>query len=113
MSATLEHVQEPAPEPAIKPEPAIEPAPEQVPEPEPVSEPKKRGKPKTAANAKAQTPKKAVKMKPPSPVSSDDEQGDPLTRDDMATLLSDYLAKRKQSQQNARRTMWAQLVGLL
>ena len=86
-----------------------------VTEPKPV--PKKRGRPKAAAKqvAKAALPKRAVRMKPPSPASStrsDDNDGTPLNRDDMETLLLDYLVKRKQSQQSARRAMWSQLAGL-
>ena len=86
-----------------------------VTEPKPV--PKKRGRPKAAAKqvAKAALPKRAVRMKPPSPASStrsDDNDKTPLNRDDMETLLLDYLVKRKQSQQSARRAMWSQLAGL-
>ena len=51
---------------------------------------------------------KAVRMKPPSESSSDDDK---LTHDDMETLLLDYLVKRKTSQQNARRQTWSQLAG--
>ena len=137
MSVTLEPVQqqelpiepETAAEPAAEPEPAAEQEPaaevEQEPaaevEQEPVQPPKKRGRPKAAApNAakpkaaapKAAAPKKAVRMKPPTPISSSDDDDEPLTRDDMETLLLDYLVKRKTSQQNARRNMWAQLAGL-
>ena len=106
MSVTLEPVQQ---EPAIEPEPAAEPAAEPV-------QPKKRGRPKAAPKPKAAAPKaavakKAVRMKPPSPISSEDND-EPLSRDDMETLLLDYLVKRKTSQQNARRNMWAQLAGL-
>ena len=83
-------------------------------------EPKKRGRPrkevqepKTPKAAPKAAPKKAVRMKPPSPVNeSSSEEETPLTRDDMETLLLDYLVKRKQSQQQARRTMWSQLAGL-
>ena len=83
-------------------------------------EPKKRGRPrkevqepKTPKAAPKAAPKKAVRMKPPSPVhESSSEEETPLTRDDMETLLLDYLVKRKQSQQQARRTMWSQLAGL-
>ena len=87
---------------------------------EPVQPPKKRGRPKAAAPKaakpkaaapKAAAPKKAVRMKPPTPISSSDDD-EPLTRDDMETWLLDYLVKRKTSQQNARRNMWAQLAGL-
>ena len=125
MSVTLEPVQQQEPpiepesaaeEPAAEPEPtAEEPAAE-----EPVQPPKKRGRPKAAAPQaakpkaaapKAAAPKKAVRMKPPTPISSSDDD-EPLTRDDMETLLLDYLVKRKTSQQNARRNMWAQLAGL-
>ena len=75
--------------------------------------PKKRGRPKKDPTAKAPAPKKAVRMKtvqPPTPESSDADE--PLDRDDMETLLLDYLIKRKQTQQDARRNMWAQLAGL-
>ena len=129
MSVTLEPVQQ-EPEPAIELEPAAE-EPVAAPVAEPVAEPaaesveepvqpKKRGRPKAAApkaaapkakEPKAAAPKKAVRMKPPSPISSEDD-GEPLSRDDMETLLLDYLVKRKTSQQNARRNMWAQLAGL-
>ena len=87
-----------------------------VTEPEPVK--KKRGRPKAATKqvAKAAVPKRAVRIKPPSPASStrSDDDGDktPLNRDDMETLLLDYLVKRKQSQQTQRRLMWSQLAGL-
>ena len=75
---------------------------EVVPEPEAVQEPEKRGRPKAAptqkvAKAKAVTkpiaPTKAVRMKPPSESSDDDDK---LTHDDMETLLLDYHAKCKQ-----------------
>ena len=85
---------------------------------EPESVKKKRGRPKAATKqvAKAAAPKRAVRIKPPSPASStrSDDDGDktPLNRDDMETLLLDYLVKRKQSQQSARRAMWSQLAGL-
>ena len=82
-------------------------------------EPRRRGRPKKEVPKEPKTPKaapkKAVRIKPPSPVkneSSSEEEETPLTRDDMETLLLDYLVKRKQSQQNARRTMWSQLAGL-
>ena len=135
MSVTLEPVQQQElpiePETAAEPEPAAEveqePAAEVEQEPaaeaeqEPVQPPKKRGRPKAAApkaaapkaapKPKAAAPKKAVRMKPPTPIRSSDDD-EPLTRDDMETLLLDYLVKRKTSQQNARRNMWAQLAGL-
>ena len=81
-----------------------------VTEPEPVK--KKRGRPKAAAKQVAAAPKRAVRMKPPSPASSASDDETPLDRDDMETLLLDYLVKRKQSQQSARRLMWSQLAGL-
>ena len=85
-----------------------------VTEPEQVK--KKRGRPKAAAKqvAKAAAPKRAVRMKPPSPASSasDDNDEIPLNRDDMETLLLDYLVKRKHNHQSARRLMWSQLAGL-
>ena len=78
--------------------------------------PKKRGRPKKdpAAKAKAVAPQKAIRMKPPQPLTpeSSDVDDEPLDRDDMGTLLLDYLIKRKQTQQDVRRTMWAQLAGL-
>ena len=131
MSVSLEPVDVPESETAPVEEPQIsenvEAPPDVVEEPpvaiEPESkpilpEPKKRGRPrkevKEPKTPKA-APKKAVRIKPPSPVkneSSSEEEETPLTRDDMETLLLDYLVKRKQSQQNARRTMWTQLAGL-
>ena len=78
---------------------------------------KKRGRPRKEVPKEPKTPKaapkKAVRMKPPSPVNeSSSEEETPLTRDDMETLLLDYLVKRKQSQHQAGRTMWSQLAGL-
>ena len=90
--------------------------------PSPPPEPKKRGRPRKEQNdSKAAAkepktpkagPKRAVRMKLPSPEWSSEEEDTPLTRDDMETLLLDYLVKRKQSQQHARRQMWSQLAGL-
>ena len=74
--------------------------------------PKRRGRPKKDPTVKA-APKKAVKMKVPQPPTPESSDGDePIDRDDMETLLLDYLVKRKRSQQDARRNMWAQLAGL-
>ena len=77
---------------------------------------KKRGRPRKEVpkepNTPKAAPKKAVRMKPPSVNESSREEETPLTRDDMGTLLLDDLVKRKQSQQQARRTMWSQLSGL-
>ena len=132
MSVTLEPVQQQElpiePETAAEPEPAaeVEQEPAAEVEQEPVQPPKKRGRPKAAPKAaapkavepktpkaKAAAPKRAVRMKPSGPtMSSSDDDDEVLTRDDMETLLLDYLVKRKTSQQNARRNMWAQLVGL-
>ena len=132
MSVSLEPVDVPEPETTPVEEPLIsetvEAPPDLVEEPpvatEPESkpilpEPKKRGRPRKEVPKEPKTPKaapkKAVRIKPPSPVkneSSSEEEETPLTRDDMETLLLDYLVKRKQSQQAARRTMWSQLAGL-
>ena len=100
------------------PAPQEEPAPPAPQEEEPPEEapqviapaPKKRGRPKKDPAA----PKKAaVKIKaPPPPVTPESSDGEPIDRDDMETLLLDYLIKRKQTQQDARRNMWAQLAGL-
>ena len=134
MSVSLEPVDVPEPETTPVEEPLIsenvEAPPDIVEEPpvatEPESkpilpEPKKRGRPrkeqsvpKAAREPKTPkaAPKKAVRMKPPSVNESSSEEETPLTRDDMDTLLLDYLVKRKQSQQAARRTMWSHLAGL-
>ena len=126
MSVSLEPVSETVEEPQISEniDTPVTPA-EQLPdnvEPEskpiPAPEPKKRGRPRKEQNAPQEpktpkaAPKRAVRMKPPSPTSSSEEEETPLTRDDMETLLLDYLVKRKQSQQHARRQMWSQLAGL-
>ena len=131
MSVSLEPVDVPLSETTPVEEPQIsenvEAPPDVVEEPpvaiEPESkpilpEPKKRGRPRKEVPKEPKTPKaapkKAVRIKPPSPVvnESSSEEETPLTRDDMETLLLDYLVKRKQSQQQARRTMWSQLAGL-
>ena len=126
MSVSLEPVSETVEEPQISEniDTPVTPA-EQLPdnvEPEskpiPAPEPKKRGRPRKEQNAPQEpktpkaAPKRAVRMKPPSPTSSSEEEETPLTRDDMETLLLDYLVKRKQTQQHARRQMWSQLAGL-
>ena len=109
-SVAAQQITDEAPE---EPPVAIEPESKPI-----LPEPKKRGRPrkevKEPKTPKA-APKKAVRIKPPSPVkneSSSEEEETPLTRDDMETLLLDYLVKRKQSQQAARRTRWSQLAGL-
>ena len=97
-------------EEAIEPAPQEEEPPEEAPAPQVIAPaPKKRGRPKKDPAA----PKKAVKIKaPPLPVTPESSDGEPIDRDDMETLLLDYLIKRKQTQQDARRTMWATLAGL-
>ena len=114
---TEESIEEPpAPleEPLAPPEEPL--APEIIEQSAAAPAPKKRGRPRKdpAAKAKAPAPKKAVRMKPPQPLTpeSSDVDDEPLDRDDMETLLSDSLIKRKQTQQDARRNMWAQLAGL-
>ena len=112
---------EEAPEEPPAPETIVEAAPEEANTPavEEVTAaaapaPKKRGRPRKDPTAKAPAPKKAVRIKPPpqpvTPESSDVDE--PIGRDDMETLLLDYLIKGKQTQQDARRNMWAQLAGL-
>ena len=114
------YVEEPTPQEEIEEPPAPQeeepPIVEEAPAPPAVEEvtaaaapaPKKRGRPKQDPAAKA-APQQAVKP-PPTPESSDGDE--PIDRDDMETLLLDYLVKRKRSQQDARRNMWAQLAGL-
>ena len=121
MSATLEPVETPIEESQQVQEPP-EQVQEQVQEPpqertqqqiqeqeQPVQapQPKMGGRPKKqyAPNE----PTKAVIISKP-PVSSSDEE--PINKDDMETMLMNYLLQRKQAQQNARRTMWAQMAGL-
>ena len=115
MSVSLEPVDVPESETTPVEEPQIsenvEAPPDVVEEPpvaiEPESkpilpEPKKRGRPRKEVPKEPKTPKaapkKAVRIKPPSPVvnESSSEEETPLTRDDMGTLLLDYLVKRKQ-----------------
>ena len=120
MSVSLEALvpqEEPVPQVEIEEPPAPQeeepPIVEEAPAPPAIEEvtapaPKKRGRPKTDPVAKA-APKQAVKP-PPTPESSDGDE--PIDRDDMETLLLDYLVKRKRCQQDARHNMWAQLAGL-
>ena len=102
----------PAPqEEPVPPAPQEEEPPEEAPAPQVIAPaPKKRGRPRKDPTA----PKKAaVKIKaPPPPVTPESSDGEPIDRDDMETLLLDYLIKRKQTQQDARRNMWATLAGL-
>ena len=97
--------EEPVPPAPQEEEPPEAPAPQVI-----APAPKKRGRPRKDPAA----PKKAaVKIKaPPPPVTPESSDSEPIDRDDMETLLLDYLIKRKQTQQDARRTMWAQLAGL-
>ena len=95
------------------PAPQEEEPPEEA--PAPVEEviapaPKRRGMPRKDPAVAA--PKKAVKIKLPPPVTPESSDGEPIDQDDMQTMLLDFLIQRKQSQQNARRNMWAQLAGL-
>ena len=119
--APQEEIEEPAPTIVEEaPSPEEPPAPETIIQEANTSEeaaatpaPKKRGRPRKDPTVKAPAPKKAVRIKPPQPLtpeSSDDDE--PIDRDDMETLLLDDLIKRKRSQQDARRNMWAQIAGL-
>ena len=97
--------EEPAPPAPQEEEPPEAPAPQVI-----APAPKKRGRPRKDPAA----PKKAaVKIKaPPPPVTPESSDSEPIDRDDMETLLLDYLIKRKRTQQDARRNMWATLAGL-
>ena len=108
--AVVEETEEAIEEPPA-PETIIEEAPEPAVETVTAPAPKRRGRPKKDPAAPA--PNKAVKLKaPPQPPTPESSDGEPIDRDDMETLLLDYLIKRKQTQQDARRNMWAQLAGL-
>ena len=95
-----------------EPQETQEPQEPQEPQDTLVPQPKRRGRPKKAdVPVKAPppaAPKKAVRI--PKPKSDSDEE--PIDRDDMETMLMKYLLQRKPAQQNARRTMWAQMAGL-
>ena len=98
--------EEPVPPAPQEEEPPEAPAPQVI-----APAPKKRRRPRKDPAA----PKKAaVKIKaPPPPVTPESSDGEtPIDRDDMENLLLDYLIKRKRTQQEARRTMWATLAGL-
>ena len=110
-----EPVVEETEEPPAPQEEPVPPAPQEEEPPEEAPQviapaPKKRGRPRKDPAA----PKKAaVKIKaPPPPVTPESSDGEPIDRDDMETLLLDYLIKRKRTQQDARRNMWATLAGL-
>ena len=135
MSVYLEPVapQEEIEEPALT---IVEGAPEEPPAPEtiiqepttqeeegpaaPVEEatapaPKRRGRPRKdpAAKANAVAHKQSSQSEAPQPLTHEiSDVDEPIGRDDMETLLLDYLIKRTQTQQDARRSMWAQLAGL-
>ena len=131
---TEEVVPEPDAAPEVVPEP-VAPAPDVIEEPpglndiEEVPVPKRRGRPpkakteapkaapKTAPKAAPKTAPKAApkraKTRAPS-VSSDESSDDAaLSRDDMDTLLMQYLLDRKTNQRDQRRTMWSQMAGLV
>ena len=92
---------------------------------QPPPAPKRRGRPPKADAEKAKArPKAATKRAPRAPPppppdygklessdssSSDDE---PLSRDDMETMLLSYLVQRKNQQIDKRRQMWTRLAGL-
>ena len=85
--------------------------------------PKRRGRPPKADAEKAKAkPKAATKRAPRAPPppdygkleSSDNPSNDdePLSRDDMETMLLSYLVQRKNQQIDKRRQMWTRLAGL-
>ena len=126
MSVTLESVSTAAPEEPIEELPEEETAPEEpqetIPEeppaapPPPPEEPvviKKRGRPpKAKAEAKPKAAPKARIKKPVTPVESSSEEDTPINRDDMDTMLLQYLLQRKHAQRDSRRAMWVQMAGL-
>ena len=128
MSATLESVSTAAPEESIEELPEQETVPEEpqetvpeeppaAPRPTPPEEPvviKKRGRPpKAKAEAKPKAAPKARIKKPVTPVeSSSSEEDTPINRDDMDTMLLQYLLQRKHAQRDSRRAMWVQMAGL-
>ena len=125
MSVTLESVSTAVPEEPIEELPEEETAPEEpqetIPEeppaaPPPPEEPvviKKRGRPpKAKAEAKPKAAPKARIKKPVTPVESSSEEDTPINRDDMDTMLLQYLLQRKHAQRDSRRAMWVQMAGL-
>ena len=126
MSVTLESVSTAVPEEPIEELPEQETAPEEpqetIPEeppaapPPPPEEPvviKKRGRPpKAKAEAKPKAAPKARIKKPVTPVESSSEEDTPINRDDMDTMLLQYLLQRKHAQRDSRRAMWVQMAGL-
>ena len=96
----------------MEPEPSVAPAAPAVPKrrgrpPSAKAQPQPKAQPK--AKAKAQ-PKARIKKPPPS--SSSSEEDVPINRDDMDTMLLQYLLQRKHAQRDSRRAMWAQMAGL-
>ena len=130
MSAPLESVETTVPEEPIQELPEDPPEPQETVQEEPqvAEEPpappeesvviKKRGRPpKAKAEAKAKPPPKAAPKarikKPVTPVeSSSSEEDTPINRDDMDTMLLQYLLQRKHAQRDSRRAMWVQMAGL-
>ena len=98
--------EEPTPTPEATPEAAPE-APPPVQPPQPA--PKRRGRPKKDPSK----PQQAVRIKKPLPPVESSSEDDPLSKNDMETMLIDYLYQRKMAQQNARRARWSQLAGLV
>ena len=129
MSVTLESVSTAVPEEPIEELPEQETAPDEpqetIPEeppaapppaPPPPEEPvviKKRGRPpKAKAEAKPKAAPEARIKKPVTPVESSSEEDTPINRDDMDTMLLQYLLQRKHAQRDSRRAMWVQMAGL-
>ena len=132
MSVSLDSVETTVPEepiqelpedpPVAEPQETVQEEPQVAEEPPaPPEEPvviKKRGRPpKAKAEAKAKPPPKAAPKarikKPVTPVeSSSSEEDTPINRDDMDTMLLQYLLQRKHAQRDSRRAMWVQMAGL-
>ena len=89
-------------------EPPPEPTPEAAPKAPPPA-PKRRGRPKKDPSK----PQQAVRIKKPLPPVESSSEDDPLSKNDMETMLIDYLYQRNMAQQNARRARWSQLAGLV
>ena len=123
-----EEVTEAAPEvaSAVAPDVVPEEPPGLVNNIEEVPAPKRRGRPpkakaeapktrapKAASKTAAKAAPKSAKTRAPS-VSSDESSDDvALSRDDMDTLLMQYLLDRKTNQRDQRRAMWSQRAGLV
>ena len=108
-----ETVQE-EPQETVQEEPQVAEAPPPTPPPEEPVVIKKRGRPpKAKAEAKPKAAPKARIKKPVTPVeSSSSEEDTPINRDDMDTMLLQYLLQRKHAQRDSRRAMWVQMAGL-